>query len=182
MDPTGPAPVEIAEGQAADAPGIEALSREAFDPAFREAWTARQIEQVLASPEGWLLVARDADGTLAGFALSRMSGSDAELLLCATRVGRWRQGIARRLVEAAARSAAERGARRLVLEVRETNLPARALYAACGFVQVGLRPGYYTRASGERQAALTLARDLGGLAPASGGPAGTTAPRHEKTS
>ena len=35
------------------------------------------------------------------------------------------------------------GSHCLTLEVRASNLPARALYGKLGFVQVGLRPKYY---------------------------------------
>jgi ribosomal-protein-alanine N-acetyltransferase len=37
------------------------------------------------------------------------------------------------------------GARAVYLEVRESNLAARRLYAAEGFVPVGRRPRYYRR-------------------------------------
>jgi ribosomal-protein-alanine N-acetyltransferase len=35
------------------------------------------------------------------------------------------------------------GAQKIVLEVRESNLPARALYEKAGFVESGSRSGYY---------------------------------------
>ena len=89
-----------------------------------------------------------------------MVGDEAKLLLCAAASGLRRRGVARRLVEAALVSARARGAERMFLEVRESNHPARALYEACGFSQVGVRPGYYTRVTGERFAALTMSRRL----------------------
>src|ERR671917_341067 len=39
--------------------------------------------------------------------------------------------------------AAQPRARRVYLEVRPSNLAARALYDSLGFVQTGVRPGYY---------------------------------------
>jgi len=47
-----------------------------------------------------------------------------------------RQGIARRLVEAGVEFARERGAKRISLEVRAENVPARALYKGLGFFPV----------------------------------------------
>jgi len=38
-----------------------------------------------------------------------------------------------------------RGARQIYLEVRESNAPARRLYAAHGFREVGRRKEYYRR-------------------------------------
>jgi len=48
------------------------------------------------------------------------------------------QGLGRQLVEAAVAEAARRGARRLTLRVLGGNVPARALYEACGFVVEGV--------------------------------------------
>ena len=47
-------------------------------------------------------------------------------------------GVGRALVDAAAREAATRGARRLRLRVLAPNAAARRLYAACGFVEEGI--------------------------------------------
>jgi ribosomal protein S18 acetylase RimI-like enzyme len=51
---------------------------------------------------------------------------------------RRRRGAARALLDAAAREAAARGARRLTLRVLAPNAHARALYAACGFEVEGV--------------------------------------------
>jgi ribosomal-protein-alanine N-acetyltransferase len=55
-----------------------------------------------------------------------------------------RRGIARWLLGFALAQAARAGAGRALLEVRESNAPARALYANMGFVHLGLRRDYYT--------------------------------------
>jgi ribosomal-protein-alanine N-acetyltransferase len=47
----------------------------------------------------------------------------------------------------------------LFLEVRPSNLSARALYARRGFRQVGVRKGYYPARKG-REDALLLSRGL----------------------
>ena len=52
-----------------------------------------------------------------------------------------------------------RGARSILLEVRPSNAPARALYAARGFAQIGLRRGYYPAAGCAREDALVLRRE-----------------------
>ncbi|MEW6228666.1 MAG: GNAT family N-acetyltransferase, partial [Bacillota bacterium] len=39
--------------------------------------------------------------------------------------------------------AKSRGAKRITLEVRVSNLVAQKLYEKLGFVSVGIRPGYY---------------------------------------
>lgn len=154
----------IEPGGMGDLEAVEALSRRAFDPGFREAWTARQLGQILGAPGGVLLLAR-IDAALAGFALLRVVEDSAELLLCATEPGFRRQGIARELVAAARTEARRLGAGFMFLEVRESNIAGRRLYQALGFEAVGIRPGYYLSVTGERIAALTMRIELGGPTP-----------------
>ena len=40
-------------------------------------------------------------------------------------------------------TAMQRGVERMTLEVRPSNLPARRLYERLGFVEIGIRKGYY---------------------------------------
>lgn len=56
-----------------------------------------------------------------------------------------RRGVARRLLTAVLAAGREEGAVRATLEVRESNLPAIALYTAFGFEPRGRRPRYYTQ-------------------------------------
>jgi ribosomal protein S18 acetylase RimI-like enzyme len=51
----------------------------------------------------------------------------------------------------------ERGARKMFLEVRVSNAPARALYRRLGFVETGRRKNYYAE---EQEDALTMARRI----------------------
>ncbi|WP_448585644.1 GNAT family N-acetyltransferase [Thermaurantiacus sp.] len=149
--------IEPAGAEAAEA--IEALSLRAFDPEYREAWSARQVAQVALDPGGLLDIAR-AGGELVGFALTRLLVHEAELLLCAVDPAWRRRGIASRLVAASAARAGRSGARRLLLEVRESNAPARRLYETLGFRPVGVRPDYYRSATGLSIAAVTLSRTI----------------------
>jgi len=91
-----------------------------------------------------------------GFVLARVIVDEAEILTLAVAPAVQRQGLARRLMTAAATRAASQGAACLFLEVSAANAPARALYAACGFTQVGRRRAYYDDGSD----ALILRRDL----------------------
>ena len=54
------------------------------------------------------------------------------------------QGIGDRLLRELTERAIQRGATRMTLEVRPTNLVAQTLYARHGFVQRGIRRGYYS--------------------------------------
>jgi len=52
-----------------------------------------------------------------------------------------RSGLGRALVDAAVERARERGCKRIELDVNEDNVPARALYEACGFLTEPKPPG-----------------------------------------
>jgi ribosomal-protein-alanine N-acetyltransferase len=54
-----------------------------------------------------------------------------------------RQGIARKLLRYALEQAVREGAQTVMLDVRDGNFQAQALYAEFGFEVVGRRPGYY---------------------------------------
>ena len=54
-----------------------------------------------------------------------------------------RSGYAKRLVTLALEQAKAHGAVSATLEVRQSNISARALYEKMGFEQVGIRPKYY---------------------------------------
>lgn len=146
-------------GGPGDAPLAGQLASVAFDPQFREAWTEDQIAGLLVTPSAWLELGR-ADAELVAFALCRQAHEDVELLLCATSPDWRRKGLGRQLVGHVSGTARARGASRLFLEVRSSNLPAMELYLACGFAAVGRRPDYYRTLAGERIDAMTLALQL----------------------
>ncbi|KQP65027.1 hypothetical protein ASF47_09730 [Nocardioides sp. Leaf285] len=82
----------------------------------------------------------------------------AELQRIAVAADRRRGGLASALLEAVAALAREAGAERLLLEVREDNAGARALYAARGFGEIARRSRYYR----DGTAAVVLERALAG--------------------
>ncbi|WP_420136518.1 GNAT family N-acetyltransferase [Sphingomonas sp.] len=146
------------EGNEGDIGAIMDVMEHAFDPAFGEAWNAGQCLGMLSLPGVWLSFAQQ-EGRTAGFALSRLLVDEAELLLLAVEPASRGQGIGRALIERTARIAGEKGARRLLLEVRHDN-PALDLYRSAGFAEIGRRCGYYHGADGVTRDALTLAREI----------------------
>lgn len=96
------------------------------------------------------------DGHLAGYAIVMMTPDDAQLLDIGIDLPWQRQGwgacFLRHLLSEAKSSAVSR----MLLEVRASNHAARALYARCGFTQIGVRRDYYSGAGG-REDALVMA-------------------------
>jgi len=150
------------QGTIADVPQVARCAAIAFDPIYREAWSEAQIAGMLADRNSWLDLAEvKGEGKyLVAFALSRLLVDEVELLLCATATEVRRQGLGSSLVRQVCRSACDRGAGKIFLEVRASNIAARALYESIGFAPAGRRPGYYKSVAGESIDAITLALSL----------------------
>ena len=131
----------------------------AFDPLFGEAWNVGQCLGILSLPDVWLSFAEDGERT-GGFALSRLLIDEAELLLLAVEPHARGPGVGRALIERTVVIAAEKGAHRLLLEVRDGN-QAFDLYTDAGFGEIGRRRDYYRGLDGTSRDALTLARPIG---------------------
>jgi ribosomal-protein-alanine N-acetyltransferase len=146
-------------GGLADSASVAMLAERAFEPHFREAWTEAQVAALLATSGAWLDLGH-CGLDLAAFAMSRQTFEDVELLLCAVAPERRGAGDGRALIQRVAGSARARGARRLFLEVRSSNMPALSLYRSAGFKVEGRRPGYYRTLGGESIDAITLSFSL----------------------
>jgi ribosomal-protein-alanine N-acetyltransferase len=146
----------VSEGGAADLDAVMRVMEDSFDPAFGEAWTAPQCAGLLPMAGVWLSLARRGDEVV-GFALARIVGDEAELLLLA--VGRSSQGkgVGQMLLERFGVVATSKGAEQLHLEVREGN-HAVSLYSRNGYREVGRRRNYYNGRDGQLFDALTLAK------------------------
>jgi len=148
--------VAIEEGGLLDLDAVMNVMRDSFDPAFGEAWTGPQCAGLLPMPGVWLSLARHR-GDVVGFALGRVIGDEAELLLLAVRRQSQGHGIGRKLLHRFQEVASRKGAEHLHLEVRDCNY-AVGLYTTGGFHEVGRRKNYYQGRDGQLYDALTLAK------------------------
>ncbi len=150
--------VELREGGSQDLYSVNNIMQEAFDPRFGEAWTSAQCLGMLSLPGVWLVIA-SVDGEDVGFALSRATVDEVELLLLAARPSARRRGVGGALLRAVIEEARGRNTVRVHLEVRSGN-DAVQLYRREGFEQVGERRDYYRGRSGQLFDAHTYARDI----------------------
>lgn len=151
--------ITLREGDDRDIDALMDVMTNAFDPLYGEAWNSGQCLGILSLPDVWLIFAEE-EGRTAGFALSRLLVDEAELLLLAVEPHVRGHGIGRALIERTAQIAAEKGATRLLLEVRDGN-HALNLYQEAGFGEIGRRRDYYRGLDGTTRDALTLARPVG---------------------
>ncbi|QQV78407.1 GNAT family N-acetyltransferase [Sphingomonas aliaeris] len=150
--------IELRTGSTSDLALVESLMAESFDPRFGEAWTRGQCLGIMALPGVWLTIA-SIQGQPAGFALSRLTVDEVELLLLATAPAMRRRGVAAALLRSVIGDAQDKRAVALHLEVRDGN-EAIKLYRNAGFAKVGQRRAYYRGTSGLVSDAFTYRREL----------------------
>jgi ribosomal-protein-alanine N-acetyltransferase len=146
-----------------DLPAVLAVEASAYSHPwsrgnFIDSIAAGYVAQVLAST---------ATGVVGYFVA--MPGVDELHLLNITVAPAWqRQGHGHALLDAVQAHARAEHLSTLWLEVRHSNVRARALYRRRGFAEVGLRRGYYP-AVGGREDAVVMRLDLAGGAVATNG-------------
>ena len=87
---------------------------------------------------------RDTGDRAIAFCIGWVIFDELHINTLAVSPDRRRQGVATFLLQAVMAEAAQEGARRATLEVRESNTPALQLYQRFGFTVAGRRPHYYT--------------------------------------
>ena len=134
-------PVAIRSAALNDVSAILAIEQQAPGAAH---WTAEQYKKLVGS--GVVLVAEEAAeeaDQLCGFVCAKAVAGEWEIENVVVAAAFLRRGIANELVRELIQRAENEAASAILLEVRESNLPARRLYEKHGFREVGRRRGYY---------------------------------------
>ncbi len=109
---------------------------------FPDPWTQEMWQGELARTDLCALALETEQG-IVGFALASVLFEDAELPKIAVLPAYRGQGLGRALLSALIEVAKARGAEKMFLEVRASNLPARKLYERHGFTTLRIRERYY---------------------------------------
>lgn len=113
-------------------------------------WTPGNFsDSINAGYRCWLV---REDGMIAGYAIVMLGAGEAHLLNLSVARAAQGRGLGRQLLSAVMAAAHLHGARNMLLEVRPSNHGGCALYAKAGFVQLGVRKGYYPAAGGREDA------------------------------
>lgn len=110
---------------------------------FSDPWSTQDFRDCVSFAV--FLVAETDGGAISGYVVALNAADEGEILNLAVAPNGRRHGLGRALVEQILEVLSARGVRQVYLEVRESNQPARALYAAHGFKEVGRRKQYYRR-------------------------------------
>lgn len=133
--------MEIRDAVVADVDALVALEEECEGA---DAWSRNLLGAGLMGtvPTVHYLVAEGASGVV-GYAVVSAVDDLAELQRIGVTASQRRSGVASALLGEVLAVARRAGAQRLLLEVRESNHPAIALYAGHGFVEIDRRERYY---------------------------------------
>ena len=122
-----------------DVPAILVLERQAPSAAH---WTPAQYNELVN--RGVVLVAEAEErGKLCGFVCAKAVLGEWEIENVVVAAEFLRRGVASELMRGLIQRAKSEAATVIRLEVRESNLPARALYVRHGFREAGRRRSYY---------------------------------------
>jgi ribosomal-protein-alanine N-acetyltransferase len=123
-----------------DLTDVEALQRRAFT----NPWGPEALRWELQNTDvARLYLMRAPDGALAAYCACWMIFDELHINSLAVAFELRRHGLARRLLCDVFRDSIAEGARSATLEVRQSNLAARALYEGLGFTVEAVRRDYY---------------------------------------
>lgn len=130
---------------------------------FTNPWTQEMLEQqVRGSDVARVYVLRGPGGAIVAFCSCWVIVDELHVNTIAVDPGYRRSGLARALMQGVMQEAVRDGCGKATLEVRESNTPARRLYATLGFAETGVRRRYYTH---PEEDAIILWRGLGSGSP-----------------
>lgn len=109
---------------------------------FSNPWSEKSFQDALASKDNIYLVEM-SEGKVTGYCGIWTSYDTADLCNMAVSVEHRRKGTAQKLLQEAIVLTGQRNVERILLEVRESNKAAIALYQKNDFREIGVRKGYY---------------------------------------
>ncbi|HSQ69288.1 MAG TPA: ribosomal protein S18-alanine N-acetyltransferase [Steroidobacteraceae bacterium] len=108
---------------------------------------------------GYLCRIAELGGNIVAYGVAAMGADEVHILNLCVRTDLRGRNVGRQMLMLLLERAREAGMKEAFLEVRPSNELAVSLYQSVGFMQVGLRRGYYQAANG-REDAMVLKLDL----------------------
>lgn len=138
---------------AGDLACIEAIEQSVYS----HPWTRGNFSDSLAAGYHCLII--ECAGEIAGYGVMMVAAGEAHLLNLSIAASLQRRGLGTGLLRHFIQMARDCAAQAVYLEVRESNVAGRALYARHGFAEIGVRRAYYP--AGElREDAVTMEKKL----------------------
>lgn len=134
-----------------DAPLLSKLSRDNCADGWSESAFLPEFDR------GSVILTAEAGGSIIGFAVVTVSFDEGYLQLICVDPDRRRQGAASELLSKAEEDARQKGARKIVLDVRASNSAALELYKKSGYTLLCKRAGFYSH---PLEDAFTMVKEL----------------------
>ena len=124
---------------------------------FSDSWSEKSVLETVQQKQSVCFAAEKA-GHLLGYLLAYHAADEAEIARIAVQKEARRQGAAGKLMQALEHYCEEHKMEKLLLDVRESNEAARSFYTKSGFVEDGIRQGFYVNPPED---AVLMSRQLG---------------------
>ena len=124
---------------------------------FSDSWSEKSVLETVQQKQSVCFAAEKA-GHLLGYLLAYHAADEAEIARIAVQKEARRQGAAGKLMQALEHYCEEHKMEKRLLDVRESNEAARSFYTKNGFVEDGIRQGFYVNPSED---AVLMSRQLG---------------------
>ena len=124
---------------------------------FSDSWSEKSVLETVQQKQSVCFAAEKA-GHFLGYLLAYHAADEAEIARIAVQKEARRQGAAGKLMQALEHYCEEHKMEKLLLDVRESNEAARSFYTKNGFVEDGIRQGFYVNPS---EYAVLMSRQLG---------------------
>lgn len=124
---------------------------------FSDPWSEKSVMETVQQKQSVCFAAEKA-GHILGYLIVYHAADEAEIARIAVQKEARRQGAAGKLMQALEHYCEEHKMEKLLLDVRESNEAARSFYTKNGFVEDGIRQGFYTNPSED---AVLMSRQLG---------------------
>lgn len=122
-----------------DIPSIAEIEKECFS----QPWSINALHEFTENPFGRIIIAELA-GKVAGYVTYSEIFEELQIANVAVSESFRRIGLGKRLIDNLIDIGNNKNAEIITLEVRTSNIAARALYEKCGFVSVGERKNFYS--------------------------------------
>jgi ribosomal-protein-alanine N-acetyltransferase len=132
-------PCRIRRAVKADVDAIYAIEK----ASFTAPWTKDAIDDEIDSRSFTYTIVAATDTSIVGFMVYWTVAGEMHLINLAVAPSHRGHGIGRALMDHLIDHAQKTRCSEILLEVRPSNAPARALYDALGFEAIGIRIGYY---------------------------------------
>lgn len=113
--------------------------------AFSTPWSQNMFSMSIADADNQSCFVALFDKKVVGYIVLLHCFEDGELLNIATAPEMRNMGIAKKLMDKMLSFMKEKNVTRILLEVRESNTPAKTLYEKYGFSRIGVRKNYYSK-------------------------------------